>query len=77
VARLRATGHASDRHYERAAERLFERWPDPQDWADGHRPRRRRAQTGDDETELIPLALSLTSVAVVGVVPRPARGDAA
>jgi integrase len=33
VAHLRATGRAPDRHYERAAERFFERWPDPQDWA--------------------------------------------
>ena len=33
VEHLRATGRADDRHYERTAQRFFERWPHPQLWA--------------------------------------------
>ena len=33
VGHLRATGRADDRHYARAAERFFARWPDPPLWA--------------------------------------------
>jgi integrase len=33
VGHLRATGRATDRHYERAAECFFERWPEPALWA--------------------------------------------
>ena len=33
LAHLKATGRGHDRHYERAAERFLERWPDPMLWA--------------------------------------------